>query len=120
MANQVNLKYESFLRAKVELPEGGDLTVSSSYAGNGSIQVEVADTGRGIAPQDVGRVFEAFFTTKEDGTGLGLAIVKNIIETYDGTITVESEPGKGTRFRIVLPTRSPANRGVESAELLGP
>jgi two-component system sensor histidine kinase/response regulator len=77
--------------------------------------IEVADTGPGIAAEIRARIFEPFFTTKPvgQGTGLGLSLCRGIVEEHGGTITVESEPGKGTRFEIALPvTVRPA--GVET------
>jgi len=65
--------------------------------------IEVRDSGKGIAPENVAQVFTPFFTTKEQGTGLGLAIVKKLIDLHDGAIEVESELGVGTCFRILLP-----------------
>jgi signal transduction histidine kinase len=69
------------------------------------IKLTVADTGHGIPQDALPKIFEPFFTTKEfgKGTGLGLTVVKGIIEEHQGTITVESEEGKGTRFTIRLP-----------------
>ena len=71
----------------------------------GRVEVEVWDTGCGIAPAVRDRIFEPFFTTKRpgEGTGLGLSICRSIVETAGGTIEVESEEGKGSRFRVVLP-----------------
>jgi two-component system, NtrC family, sensor histidine kinase HydH len=69
------------------------------------IEVAIADTGRGIPPEDLGRVFEPFFSTKRGGTGLGLAIVHQIVESHGGEITVESTERVGTTFRITLPIR---------------
>ena len=63
----------------------------------------IADTGRGIPPEDLGRVFEPFFSTKRGGTGLGLAIVHQIVESHGGEIAVESTERVGTTFRITLP-----------------
>ncbi len=88
------------------MPEGGTLTVRSRYAGRGRVQVDIEDTGRGIESAALDKIFDAFYTTKAGGTGLGLAIVKNLVETYGGTIAVDSAPNKGTRFRIVLPVRT--------------
>ena len=63
-------------------------------------------TGEGIPPEKQAKVFEPYFTTKEKGTGLGLAIVKHNTELYNGTVTLESEPGKGSTFRVKLPAKS--------------
>ena len=63
----------------------------------------VSDTGVGIPPENLAHIFEAYFTTKKGGTGLGLPTTRRIIEEHNGHITVESEPGKGTSFRVELP-----------------
>lgn len=84
----------------------GTLTLTTGYRPSGVIEIGVADTGSGIAPDLRERVFEAFFTTKSGGTGLGLAIVKNIVETYGGNIRVSSEPGQGAQFIVALPVRT--------------
>jgi two-component system sensor histidine kinase HydH len=65
--------------------------------------VAVIDRGSGIGPQDIDAIFNPFFTTKPQGTGLGLAIVSKIVDGHGGKITVESEPGKGSIFRVLLP-----------------
>jgi two-component system nitrogen regulation sensor histidine kinase NtrY len=70
---------------------------------NGRIEMIVADTGSGIPPENLKKVFEPYFSTKKSGMGLGLAIVKRIIEEHQGIITVTSEVGTGTRFVISLP-----------------
>jgi signal transduction histidine kinase len=65
--------------------------------------VEVADDGPGVPPDVKDRIFSPFFTTKPQGSGLGLAIVRKIVDAHDGRIDVDSQPGKGTRFRVMLP-----------------
>lgn len=65
--------------------------------------VRIVDTGVGITPDNMQRLFEPFFTTKEKGTGLGLAVTRRIIEEHKGSIKVESQPGKGTQFTVLLP-----------------
>jgi signal transduction histidine kinase len=69
------------------------------------VRIQVSDTGRGISPEDLPRIFEPFFTTKQDGhgVGLGLSTVYGIIEHHNGTITVDSSPGQGACFTILLP-----------------
>jgi len=68
------------------------------------LRIEIKDTGIGIAPENMARLFEPFFTTKTKGTGLGLAITRRIILQHQGAISVESQPGQGTTFQILLPT----------------
>ena len=84
--------------------EGGKLTVRISPAdGGNSVAFEIADTGSGIAPENISKIFEPYFSTKETGTGLGLAIVHKVVEVHHGTITAESTPGEGTKFTVKLP-----------------
>ena len=85
-------------------PAGGRVTIAGRLAGDGqSLHLDVSDTGSGIAPDQLPHVFKLFFTTKSSGTGLGLAVAKKIVERHGGTIAVDSEVGKGTRFAIALP-----------------
>ena len=69
------------------------------------MELVISDTGKGIPQEDLGKVFDPFFSTKRKGTGLGLAIVHQIVESHKGEITVESREGEGTTFRILLPLR---------------
>ena len=88
------------------MEERGTLTIATRYdPAHDAVEMAFTDTGRGIAPEDVGRVFDPFFTTKTNGqgTGLGLSIAYGIVTRHHGTITVESEVGRGTTFRIRLP-----------------
>jgi two-component system NtrC family sensor kinase len=87
---------------------GGAVRVSTLLDGE-RVRVEVADTGPGIPPETLARVFDPFFTTKEPGrgSGLGLAISLTLAEALGGALTVESKPGKGSRFRLWLPRRTP-------------
>ncbi|HEX6279955.1 MAG TPA: ATP-binding protein [Pyrinomonadaceae bacterium] len=82
--------------------EGGNLNVKITPE-NGFVQVEVADTGIGISEENLEKVFEPYFSTKETGTGLGLAIVQKIIDVHHGSIEVDSTEGEGTRFTVRLP-----------------
>jgi two-component system cell cycle sensor histidine kinase/response regulator CckA len=78
----------------------------------GRVQIEVQDTGSGIPPESLGRIFDPFFTTRRvgEGTGLGLSICHGIITNLGGEISVESEMGKGTTFKVVLPSLEPRTR----------
>jgi signal transduction histidine kinase len=83
---------------------GGKLSVKiSPSTDDGSVCFEVADTGSGIAEENLPKIFEPYFSTKETGTGLGLAIVHKVVEVHNGTIEVESSQGEGTRFIVKLP-----------------
>jgi signal transduction histidine kinase len=83
----------------------GDIRVSAEYGDNDSVRINIADTGPGIPPDKIDKIFEAYFTTREKGTGLGLAIVKHNTEMYGGIVRVQSELGKGTRFALEFPAR---------------
>ena len=72
----------------------------------GRIELAIEDTGPGISPDDLARIFDPFFTTKSSGTGLGLAITYGIVHEHEGTIDVESSPGRGTRFLLSFPPMS--------------
>ncbi|WP_285427778.1 ATP-binding protein [Pseudomonas sp. lyk4-R2A-8] len=90
-------------------PERGTITISNGVEGD-NVWLEVADNGCGIPPETVQRIFDPFFTTKPvgEGTGLGLSLSYGIIKKHHGDISVNSEPGKGTTFRVVLPIRQTA------------
>lgn len=92
------------LNAKDAMPEGGTVTLRGQ-ASEGTAQIEIQDTGIGIPPENIGRVFDAFFTTKKQvsGVGLGLSVCYGIMQQHNGTISVTSEVGKGSTFVIKLP-----------------
>jgi two-component system NtrC family sensor kinase len=87
------------------MPGGGTLTVSTRAAGEEEVSITVEDTGTGMSQEALEQIFVPFFTTKDvtEGTGLGLAVVHGIVSSHGGTIRVESEPGRGSRFEIRLP-----------------
>lgn len=93
-----------FLNARDAMEEGGTLRVRTS-ASEGSVQVDVADTGKGIPPEILSRIYDPFFTTKpaKRGTGLGLSVTYGIVREHGGTIEVESLPGAGTCFHLDFP-----------------
>lgn len=83
---------------------GGNLNVRISPDESKSfVNIEVSDTGGGIPPENLAKIFEPYFSTKETGTGLGLAIVQKIVETHNGTIEAESKTGEGSKFTVKLP-----------------
>jgi hypothetical protein len=94
------------LNARDAIPEGGRIMLSTSSNEEDTLTVEVSDTGIGIAPENVAKIYDPFYTTKGvgRGTGLGLAVSYGIVQEHSGHISVESTPGKGTTFRITLPT----------------
>jgi len=83
---------------------GGKITIALSGEDDGKrARIDITDSGRGIPSDEISKVFEPYFSTKETGTGLGLAIVKKAIDDHHGTITVKSKVGEGTTFTITLP-----------------
>ena len=93
-----------FLNARDAMPKGGWLTIVTREDRNGAV-VEIGDTGSGIPAEQLSRIYDPFFTTKEigKGTGLGLSITYGIVQEHGGTITCDSQVGQGTRFSIRLP-----------------
>jgi signal transduction histidine kinase/DNA-binding response OmpR family regulator len=90
------------------MPHGGELKVSTTAhqhekTGGELIQICVSDTGCGIPDENLNCIFDRYFTTKKEGTGLGLAVVERIVKAHGGSVSVESQPGKGTRFFVNLP-----------------
>jgi PAS domain S-box-containing protein len=96
------------------MPQGGKLTITSAEA-NGNVKVEFADTGTGMSKSTTEKLWSGPFTTKAKGIGLGLPISKRIIEAHGGSISVESEAGRGTAFTVTLPIR-PAPEEVKKNE----
>jgi len=109
------------VNARNAMPEGGKLVVTTdSTPGGDTVRVSFSDTGEGIRPENLEKIFDPFFTTREpgEGTGLGLSISYGIIKDHEGEIHVESEPGAGSTFIVVLPA---ANRKpADHAHVAGP
>ena len=95
------------LNALQAIDSNGKITVTLSARGTSAV-VEVADNGRGIAPDHLPNIFRPFYTTKGDGTGLGLSLARRIVEDHQGRIEVTSALGKGTTFAVVLPLQRAA------------
>jgi signal transduction histidine kinase len=95
--------------------EGGTVSVGIQSDQDG-VTITVADTGMGIAPEDLPRIFEPFFTTKPTGNGLGLSICRSILWEVRGTLNLESEPGQGTRVVVTVPWASAPTLAATIAE----
>ena len=94
------------LNARDAIPGGGSIRIATLPADDQSLTIEVSDSGIGIDPENVAKIYDPFYTTKGvgRGTGLGLAVSYGIVQEHSGHISVESTPGAGTIFRITLPT----------------
>ena len=106
--------FENLVRNATEaMPDGGRLEVRAALgSGNeldeAEVVVTVADSGVGIDPENLDRIFNDFFTTKDEGTGLGLSNVRRLVGDYGGRIAVTSPPGHGTTFTVTFPAAAPA------------
>jgi signal transduction histidine kinase/HAMP domain-containing protein len=85
------------------MPHGGTLRLTAAAAPRGRVELRFEDTGVGIPPANLGKIFDLYFTTKDHGTGIGLSMVYRIVQLHDGEVEVQSTPGRGTTFRVVLP-----------------
>jgi signal transduction histidine kinase len=106
-AELVERVFYNLLHNGVQAMPAGGLLRLSTHARNGLVETEVTDTGTGIPEENLESIFNPFFTTKPDGVGLGLAIVSKIVDDHGGRISVSSEVGRGTTFRVSLPVGGP-------------
>ena len=95
------------LNALQAIDVNGKIAVTVELQGKNAV-IEVADNGRGIAPNHLPNIFRPFYTTKGDGTGLGLSLARRIVEDHQGRIQVTSTVGKGTTFAVILPLQRAA------------
>ena len=91
------------LNAEQAMPHGGLITVQAELLSD-SVQLTIIDTGEGMTSEVLAQAFRPFFSTRKGGSGLGLPITRRIVEAHGGTIRIQSEPGRGTRVDILLPT----------------
>jgi signal transduction histidine kinase len=91
------------LNACQAMPDGGTVRIACRPTARGRVEIDVEDTGVGIPPEHLQKIFDLYFTTKEKGSGIGLSMVYRIVQLHDGEVEVESTPGRGTKFRLVFP-----------------
>jgi signal transduction histidine kinase len=89
------------------MPDGGELRIAAGPGEDGGYELSIVDTGAGIPAENRDKIFDPYFTTKPSGLGLGLVLTRKIVEAHGGKIVLDSQPGNGTRIRILLP-REPA------------
>jgi len=95
------------LNACQAMPNGGTLRISASATRSRRVEVKVEDTGIGIKPEHLGRIFDLYYTTRERGSGIGLSMVYRTVQLHDGEIEVQSTQGRGTTFCLLLPEAAP-------------
>ena len=95
------------LNAEAVMKGGGELILRTRKQGK-ELLIDVIDTGPGMTPEVVGKIFKPFFSTRPGGTGLGLPTTKRIVQAHGGRMSVDSEPGKGTAFHLALPIDQPS------------
>jgi signal transduction histidine kinase len=91
------------LNACEAMPEGGRLGVMTRRGGNGRVEVDIEDSGMGISSDQLPKIFDLYYTTKDGGSGIGLSLVYRIVQLHDGDVEVDSTQGDGSRFTIKLP-----------------
>jgi signal transduction histidine kinase len=96
------------LNARDAMPRGGEVRIETSPDPErvGWLRLTIVDSGDGMPPETLARIWEPFYTTKTSGTGLGLSVAHRIIREHGGAVAVQSAPGRGTTFTIVLPIHS--------------
>jgi nitrogen fixation/metabolism regulation signal transduction histidine kinase len=107
------------LNALDAMPAGGTLTLRT-FERDRNVRIEVTDTGKGLTPEECSRLFTPYYTTKQQGTGLGLAIVQSVVSDHHGTISVTSDEGRGTSFKIELPQHQASLRAAPKEEPAAP
>ena len=111
---QLQQAFYNLIKNALQAMRAGGILRIRTEAGPDHVAVSFMDTGHGIAPEHIGRVFEPYFTTKTNGTGLGLMIVQRIVREHGGTLDVESDTGRGTTVRLKLPLTEKRTRLLEA------
>jgi signal transduction histidine kinase len=97
------------------MPGGGRVTLGTRSVPEGFVEVSIQDTGGGIPAEDLTRIFDPFYSTKEKGTGLGLAFTQQVVKEHGGTLRCESGLGRGTTFTVCLPVAEEEREGMQAA-----
>jgi PAS domain S-box-containing protein len=113
---QLKQAFYNLIRNALQAMSAGGILRIRTETGEAQVAISFIDTGRGISPEQIGRIFEPYYTTKNEGTGLGLMIVQRIVREHGGMIDVESNAGRGTTVRIKLPIYERQTRLLESHE----
>jgi len=95
-----------FINARQAMSDGGELIIRTDRRKEDAV-IQISDTGSGIAQDKLPKIFDVYYSSRPQGSGLGLPTAKKIVEAHKGTISVDSELGKGTSFTIQLPLRKP-------------
>jgi signal transduction histidine kinase len=94
------------INARQAMSDGGELLIRTECRKKEAV-IQISDTGSGIAPDELPKIFDVYYSSRPQGSGLGLPTAKKIVEAHKGAISVDSEPGKGTSFTIELPLQNP-------------
>jgi two-component system, sporulation sensor kinase E len=112
---QLKQAFYNIIKNALQAMRSGGILRIRTEANPTHVIISFIDSGHGIAPEEIGRLFEPYFTTKESGTGLGLMIVQRIVREHGGTIEVESDKDRGTTFRVKLPIHEKRTRLLEAS-----
>src|SRR6266404_4009898 len=112
---QLKQAFYNIIKNALQAMRSGGILRIRTEANSTHVIISFIDSGRGIAPEEIGQLFEPYFTTKENGTGLGLMIVQRIVREHGGTIEVESDKDRGTTFRVKLPIHEKRTRLLEAS-----
>jgi PAS domain S-box-containing protein len=112
---QLKQAFYNIIKNALQAMRSGGILRIRTEADDTHVTISFVDSGHGIAPEQIGQLFEPYFTTKQNGTGLGLMIVQRIVREHGGTIEVESDKGRGTTFRIKLPIHEKRTRLLEAS-----
>ena len=112
---QLKQAFYNIIKNALQAMRSGGILRIRTEANPTHVIISFIDSGHGIAPEEIGRLFEPYFTTKENGTGLGLMIVQRIVREHGGTIEVESDKDRGTTFRVKLPVHEKRTRLLEAS-----